>query len=215
LAYLIRGDIYSQTGQIDRAMSDYDQAIRLNPNLAVALFNRGLIKRAKGDSAEGDADIAKARQLSPNLPTLTDLLPPSVRTAQAIVLECKIKGSLTGSVVSRAGPRASNTTSSNEMTLSLRIDPQTRLGYIIDNDSQNSLREPISFARSKDGVAIELKDTTGVLIQIYGDGDFFWSVPVTGPALGAPPGLPAPPTVYSPRSSGRCVDVAPLFSAVR
>ena len=41
----------------------FDQTIRLNPNYAEAYTIRGLAKQAKGDSAGGDADRAKAKQL--------------------------------------------------------------------------------------------------------------------------------------------------------
>ena len=66
-AFHSRGLAYNRKGQPDRAIEDYDQAIRLNPNLAEAFLNRGLAKRAKGDSAGGDADIAKAKQLNPSV----------------------------------------------------------------------------------------------------------------------------------------------------
>jgi hypothetical protein len=60
-------------GQPDRAILDFGQAIRIDPNLAVAYNGRGLAERAKGDSAGGDADIAKAKQLNPNVtPALAD-----------------------------------------------------------------------------------------------------------------------------------------------
>jgi hypothetical protein len=43
------------------------QAIRLNPQDAAAFFNRGRAKNAMGDTAGGDADIAKVRQLQPGI----------------------------------------------------------------------------------------------------------------------------------------------------
>jgi hypothetical protein len=52
---------------MDKIESRDERAIRLNPNLAEAFYNRGLAKRAKGDSAGGDADIAKAKQLNPSV----------------------------------------------------------------------------------------------------------------------------------------------------
>jgi hypothetical protein len=39
--------------------------MKLDPNDANPCFNRGLIKRKRGDKAGGDADIAKARQMNP------------------------------------------------------------------------------------------------------------------------------------------------------
>ena len=43
-------------------MTDYDEAIRLDPKFAWALCNRGILKRKINDSS-GDADIAEAKQL--------------------------------------------------------------------------------------------------------------------------------------------------------
>ena len=54
-------------GQPDRAILDFGQAIRIDPNLAVAYNGRGLAERAKGDSAGGDADIVKAKWLNPSV----------------------------------------------------------------------------------------------------------------------------------------------------
>lgn len=63
-----RGTAYGYKGNFDRAILNYDQAIRLNPNYAKAFYNRGQAKRKLGDTAGGDADIAKAKQLDPKLP---------------------------------------------------------------------------------------------------------------------------------------------------
>jgi cytochrome c-type biogenesis protein CcmH/NrfG len=49
----------------DRALIDYNEAIRLDPNNAFALCNRGRVKRVINDTS-GNADIAKARQLDPS-----------------------------------------------------------------------------------------------------------------------------------------------------
>ena len=61
LAFVNRGIAYANKEQYDRAIRDYDEALRLNPNDADALYDRGQAKRAAGDIAGGDADIAKAR----------------------------------------------------------------------------------------------------------------------------------------------------------
>ena len=60
--YFNRGTAYYVTAEYDRAIADYTEAIRLDPTFARAYYNRGFAKRAKGDSAGGDADIAMAKQ---------------------------------------------------------------------------------------------------------------------------------------------------------
>jgi tetratricopeptide (TPR) repeat protein len=66
VAYHSRGHAYQAKHEIDRAIADYDQAIRLQPNYAAALYWRGMAKRFKGGDAGGDADIAAAKKLNPN-----------------------------------------------------------------------------------------------------------------------------------------------------
>jgi tetratricopeptide (TPR) repeat protein len=55
------------TGDLDRAIADFEQAIRLQPALAVGLYWRGIAKRLKGDAAAGEADIAAARKIDPDV----------------------------------------------------------------------------------------------------------------------------------------------------
>ena len=60
--YFNRGNAYYVSEDYDHAIADYTEAIGLDPTFARAYYNRGLAKRAKGDSAGGDADVAMARQ---------------------------------------------------------------------------------------------------------------------------------------------------------
>jgi tetratricopeptide (TPR) repeat protein len=41
LSFGNRGNYYAVTRQYDRAIQDYDEAIRINPNFADAFYNRG------------------------------------------------------------------------------------------------------------------------------------------------------------------------------
>jgi tetratricopeptide (TPR) repeat protein len=73
-AFYSRASVYFTIQQYDRANQDYEQAIRrseqavrLNPNDAWAWYIRGKSKRAKGDFIEGDADIARAKQIDPSV----------------------------------------------------------------------------------------------------------------------------------------------------
>jgi tetratricopeptide (TPR) repeat protein len=56
--------------QSDRAIEDFDQAIRLNPNYPMAAWaysERSIVKLFKGDSVGAAADLAKAQQLSSSI----------------------------------------------------------------------------------------------------------------------------------------------------
>jgi tetratricopeptide (TPR) repeat protein len=51
----------------DRALTTYEDALKLNPKSAAALYGRGLVKRAMDDNAGADADIAAAIQIKPDV----------------------------------------------------------------------------------------------------------------------------------------------------
>ena len=60
LAFLNRGLAHAEKGEFDWAIKDYDEAIRLDPANATALYARGVTKRIDGDIAGGEADIFAA-----------------------------------------------------------------------------------------------------------------------------------------------------------
>jgi Flp pilus assembly protein TadD len=57
----------SEKGDLDRAIADYTEAIRLSPKFARAYYNRGVAEKRKGDTVGGDVDIATARGLQPGI----------------------------------------------------------------------------------------------------------------------------------------------------
>jgi tetratricopeptide (TPR) repeat protein len=65
-AYLMRGDEFSEIQEYDRAILDYDQAIRLKPDYAKAYNNRGYAYYWKGDATQAIADYSQAIELRPN-----------------------------------------------------------------------------------------------------------------------------------------------------
>jgi tetratricopeptide (TPR) repeat protein len=72
LAYGMRALAYSLQGVFDKALPDYDKAINLNPDFAVALNNRAWAYFKLGRGSEGVGDVDKALQLAPGSPYAHD-----------------------------------------------------------------------------------------------------------------------------------------------
>ena len=60
-----RGLLYQDKGNYDRAIQDFDQAIRLNPSGATAFFNRGNAYRLKENYYRAIQDYDQAIRLNP------------------------------------------------------------------------------------------------------------------------------------------------------
>src|ERR1700678_1932196 len=58
-AYTDRGNAYQKKGDNDRAVQDYDQAIRLDPNFAAPYSGRGNAYHGKGDNDRAIADYSE------------------------------------------------------------------------------------------------------------------------------------------------------------
>lgn len=67
IGYERRGHVWVMKDETRRAMADYDEAIRLDPRNAYALNARGHLKQRLGDNAGGDADIARAEKIKPDI----------------------------------------------------------------------------------------------------------------------------------------------------
>ena len=61
------GNDWRSKGDLDRAIADYDAAIRANPLYVAAFANRGLAKRDMGDVDGGIADLSRAIEINPKL----------------------------------------------------------------------------------------------------------------------------------------------------
>lgn len=68
-ALLARGDDFNIKGEIDRAIADYDAALKVEPALAEALNGRGTAWRAKGDRRRALSDFDAALKLKPDYET--------------------------------------------------------------------------------------------------------------------------------------------------
>ena len=62
--YSARGNVWAHLGELDIAISDYNEAIRLNPTTAYG--NRGLVWRAKGEYDKAISDYSEALRRNPN-----------------------------------------------------------------------------------------------------------------------------------------------------
>jgi tetratricopeptide (TPR) repeat protein len=65
-ALIARGGAYERRDMIERAMADYDGALRLDPSLADIHNTRGELWRKKGDLPKAVADFAAAMKLNPD-----------------------------------------------------------------------------------------------------------------------------------------------------
>ena len=64
--YCSRGLAWSLKKEYDIAIIDYDEAIRLEPKLALAYHNRGIAWLAKGQYDRAIKDFDQAIRLNPN-----------------------------------------------------------------------------------------------------------------------------------------------------
>ena len=62
-----RARVYFNKTDYEHAIADYARAIVYNPKDAEAYCGLGLAKRAKGDAPGADTDIAKGKELNPNI----------------------------------------------------------------------------------------------------------------------------------------------------
>ena len=64
-AFTVRGRAYRGLGDLDRAIADYSEAIRIDPNYVLAVYSRGIAYFNKGDNDRAIADYSEALRLTP------------------------------------------------------------------------------------------------------------------------------------------------------
>jgi len=67
-AFNNRGNAHAARHDYDRALQDYDEALRLNPKFAGAMRNRGIVYTRKGDYDRAIRDFSEAARLDPDDP---------------------------------------------------------------------------------------------------------------------------------------------------
>jgi tetratricopeptide (TPR) repeat protein len=65
--YAHRGMVHLRQGDYDKAIGDFNDALKLQPKDALALYGRGVAESRKNQSGAASADIAAARDLQPKL----------------------------------------------------------------------------------------------------------------------------------------------------
>jgi Flp pilus assembly protein TadD len=70
----LRGSALAAKGDHKRAVTDFDEAIKLNPLYVEAHNNRGLAYKALGRKAEAIADFRKSQSIDPTDQTSKDEL---------------------------------------------------------------------------------------------------------------------------------------------
>ena len=73
-AYVNRGNAYLSLGQDDRAIQEYDDAIRLDPQFAIAYANRARTYTILGKDTEARQDVDRAVELGLDRSTLEGII---------------------------------------------------------------------------------------------------------------------------------------------
>jgi tetratricopeptide (TPR) repeat protein/predicted aspartyl protease len=62
-----RAFVRLRLGDYDKAIEDYDAVLKMNPQMPVALYGRGIAKLRKKNITEGQADMSKAEKMAPKI----------------------------------------------------------------------------------------------------------------------------------------------------
>jgi len=62
-----RAFVRLRLGDYDKSIGDYDAALKINPQMPMALYGRGVAKIRKKQITEGEADIVNAERIAPKI----------------------------------------------------------------------------------------------------------------------------------------------------
>ena len=62
-----RAWVWLREGQWQKARDDFDRSLAMKPERVSSLYGRGIAKQRLGDKAGGDADLAAARRIRPDV----------------------------------------------------------------------------------------------------------------------------------------------------
>ncbi len=153
--YVSQGRKDQAGGDLDSALANFNQAIRLDPKLAEAYDNRGSIYDGKGDYARAIADYDEALKLDPKLESATNHRATSQEklakaSASNTPAEPQITLEQAGAVLKQgldASPDASKTVQTPEQTSQEQASKQASQEHIPEQMSQAQVPEQASQAQ--------------------------------------------------------------------
>ena len=75
MAYYSRGNVYTNLGRYDKAISDFTKALQIDPSYAMAYYNRGITYFLKKDYDKAWKDINKVKELGTQIhPVFLEML---------------------------------------------------------------------------------------------------------------------------------------------
>jgi tetratricopeptide (TPR) repeat protein len=90
-AYNERGLVWHEKKRHERAIADFNQALKINPKLASALVHRGIAWRSMGDVDRAIADFSGPSPLTPILARLTTISPWRAATSMNSIRQLPIR----------------------------------------------------------------------------------------------------------------------------
>ena len=90
LAYHQRGIAVQSTGDVERAIADYDKAIALKSNYGPVYESRARAHAARGDYTKAVADITRATELTPK-PVIAKPAKPAVQRQSKVKVATKAR----------------------------------------------------------------------------------------------------------------------------